>query len=296
MKEIIEWLLGIERMAGDLYRDAAFFFKEDKALSDFLRELGEDEAWHFQIMGSAAAHLEAHPETPAQIALDDATRRRTESPFEENRLQLATGNLTKESILSCIVATEFSEWNDLFLYVVTSFQEEDRSFQHVAARMQGHLKHIMDFLEKIPEGLPFLHKIKDIPPVWQEKILIVEDSEALRFMLERVFVRDYRIASAENGFQGLEKVKEGYVDVVVSDIEMPEMNGIAFLQEALKLDPGIAGRFLFFSGFISEEHQAFLHAHQVPHLMKPAKIEAIKRKVAEILERNRHQSSALSHG
>ena len=109
MKEIIEWLLGIEQMAGNLYRDAAVYFKADKKLSGFLKELGEDEDWHFKIMGSAAAYIEAHPEkTPSLIALDDATRRKSETPFIENRLQLSAGNLTEESILSCIDQTRYS--------------------------------------------------------------------------------------------------------------------------------------------------------------------------------------------
>lgn len=40
MKEIVEWLIGIERMAGTLYRDAEIFFKKDTDLSAFLHEVG----------------------------------------------------------------------------------------------------------------------------------------------------------------------------------------------------------------------------------------------------------------
>lgn len=291
MKEIIEWLIGIEKMAGSLYRNAASFFKEDKMLAAFLGTLGEDEAWHFHIMGSAAEYLRAHPEVkPSQIVLDEETRTRTETPFIKNRQQLTAGHLTKESILSCIASTEFSEWNDLFLYVVNSFKEESREFQYVAARMQGHLKHITDFLETRPEGVPFLEKIRNLPQVWQEKILIVEDTPVLMQMLERVFSRDFSTATADNGRKGFEKIKENYVDVIISDIEMPEMNGIAFFREAIRHDPDIGRRFLFFSGFISEEHKAIIDANHIPYLLKPASMTDLKQKVAEILERNRRDS------
>jgi len=297
MKEIIEWLIRVERMAGGLYRDAASFFKEDKELAAFLGELGEDEAWHFHIMGSASEFLRGHPEVmPAQIILDDAIRVRLESPFIENQEKLAAGQLTEESILSCITATEFSEWNDLFLYVVNSLKEESREFQYVAARIQGHLKHIMDFLATRPEGLPFLNQIRQLPKIWREKVLIVEDSPPLAQMLEKLFSRLYNTAVAENGSKGLEKIKGNYVDVIVSDIDMPEMDGITFFQEATRHDPDIGSRFLFFSGFIADEQKAFIDAHHVPYLLKPSNINDLQRQVAAILEKNGRSSLRNNSG
>jgi CheY-like chemotaxis protein len=293
MKEIVEWLIGIEQLAGALYREAEIFFKKDTDLSAFLQTLGEDEAWHFHIMGSAAEYIRVHPTvTPAQIVLDGDTRRMVETPFVENQKKLTAGLITKDSILSCIVTTEFSEWNDLFLYVVNSLKEESREFQYVAARMQGHLEHILDFLETRQEGIPFLEKIRSLPQLWRETILIVEDSEPLMLMLERLFGRDYKTLTAENGKQGLEKIKEHFVDVIVSDIDMPEMNGIEFFQKAIEYDKDIGRRFLFFSGLITEEHEAFIDARQVPYLQKPASVIDIKRKVVDILERNRHAARA----
>ena len=143
MKEIIKWLIDIEQLAGILYRGAADFFIEDKELSTFLAHLGEDEAWHFHIMGSAAQHLVDKPdEAYPQIAIDEDTQKKIETPFVENQEKLSSGNLTEESLMACIVATEFSEWNDLFLYVVNTLKKESREFQYVAARMQNHLKQI----------------------------------------------------------------------------------------------------------------------------------------------------------
>lgn len=291
MKEIIEWLIRVEQMAGSLYRDAAFFFKDDKELAVFLGELGEDEAWHFHLMGSASEFLRGHPKTAtAQIIPDEAIRSRIETPFIKSHEQLKAGQLTKESILSSIAATEFSEWNDLFLYVVNSLKEESREFQYVAAKMQGHLKHIMDFLGSRPEGLPFMNKIRQLPQVWREQVLIVEDSLPLAQMLETVFSRDYNTATAENGRKGLEKIKENYVDVILSDIDMPEMDGVALYQEATRHDPDIGRRFLFFSGFLSQESLAFIEAHHIPYLLKPSSVSDLRCKVAEILENDRRAS------
>ena len=296
MKDIVEWLIEIEQLAGNLYRDAAEFFKEDTKLADFLMELGEDEAWHFHIMGSAAEFLRAHPEVdPPQIVLDDATREKIETPFLENQRQLVAAHITKDSILSCIVTTEFSEWNDFFLFVVNSLKERSREFQYVAARMQDHLKHIMDFLETRPEGAPFLEEIRKLPPLWREKILIVEDFEPLRRMLEMVLRREYIIATAEDGRKGLEKVEENYFDVIVSDIDMPEINGIELFEAALRHDPEIARRFLFYSGLITEQHKALFNAHGVPYLHKPVGLVEIKQKVADILARRRNSVANSSN-
>jgi len=293
MKEIIEWAIGIEQLAGNLYSEAASFFDEDKELAAFLGGLAEDEAWHFHLMGSAAEFLRTHPETaPAQIALDDDTHLKILKPFAEIRRQLEEGLTTKDSVLFCIATTEFSEWNDLFLYIVNSLKEKSREFQYVAARMQGHLKHIMDFLETRPEGSSLLEEIRHLPPVWREKILIVEDSPALMLMLERVFSRDFGTVTAENGREGMEKLKENYFDVVISDIDMPVMNGIEFFRRAVENDPLLARRFLFFSGLISEEHKKVIDAFGVASLQKPASIAEIKKKVAEILERNSHITAA----
>lgn len=293
MKEIIGWLIGIERMAGHLYRNAALSFKEDKKLADFLEALGEDEAWHFHIMGSAAEYLRTHQETPpSQIILDEQTKKRIEAPFRENLQRLTAGQLTKESLLSCIAATEFSEWNDFFLYVVNSFKEESREFQYVAARMQGHLKHIMDFLGTMPEGIASLEKISNLPSVWREKVLVVEDDPLLLQMMKMILRRDYSTATAENGLEALEQIKENYFDAIISDIEMPMMNGIELLQEAIRHDQDIGRRFLFYSGLLLEERKAVLDEHHIPHLSKPAGVTEIKQKVAAVVEKNRRNSLA----
>jgi len=92
MQEQIKWLIGIEQMAGKLYREAADFFKEDEGLSNFLNGLAEDEALHFHILGSAAEYIRSHPETkPLHITLDDETRNRIDSPFHANYQKLKDG-------------------------------------------------------------------------------------------------------------------------------------------------------------------------------------------------------------
>ena len=52
MKEIADWLIGLEEIAGEVYGRASRQFQGDDKLSGFLSDLAEDEALHFHIYSS----------------------------------------------------------------------------------------------------------------------------------------------------------------------------------------------------------------------------------------------------
>jgi len=71
-------------------------------------------------------------------------------------------------------------------------------------------------------------------------ILIVEDDDPIRNNIIRLLkLEGYDTASAVNGREGLERVREIRPDVVISDISMPEMDGFALL-EAIRADALLA--------------------------------------------------------
>lgn len=225
---------------------------------------------------------------PSQIVIDVDTRQKIEIPFVENLKLLAAGQITKDSLFFCIATTEFSEWNDLFLYVVNSLKSMSVEFQYAAAGMQDHLNHIKEFLSSRPEDNSISNMIRNIPKVWEEKVLMVDDSPPILDLLERVLDRmGYLTATARNGKEGLEQIQENYFDVIISDINMPVMTGMDFFQEASRNYPNISRRFLFYSGQASEENKAVIEENGIHFLVKPAGISDLKRKVAEIVEQNR---------
>jgi len=57
-------------------------------------------------------------------------------------------------------------------------------------------------------------------------LLIVEDNEEMQSFLTKVLERNYRIQTAYNGLDGWEKVKKLIPDLVITDLMMPEMDGI----------------------------------------------------------------------
>ncbi len=57
MKDIITWLIEMERVSGNLYKKALSMFNNDEEFERFLKQMCEDEAWHFHIMGSALSFI-----------------------------------------------------------------------------------------------------------------------------------------------------------------------------------------------------------------------------------------------
>lgn len=63
-------------------------------------------------------------------------------------------------------------------------------------------------------------------------ILIVDDEENARLGLSRLLSAEgYRVATAENGVEALKYLSIHLVDLVITDLHMPEMNGLTFIHE-----------------------------------------------------------------
>jgi CheY-like chemotaxis protein len=285
MKEIVGWLVKIEGLAAKFYAEVAERLQEDKKTSDFFRFLAEEEEWHFHIMGHAADLLIKGDAPVSFVGLDRATAEKIEDVFLRNRGMLSSRNIGREEIFDCLVTVEFSEWNDIFLYVVNSLKNRDKDFMRAAARIQNHLKEIEKFLESVPEGGKYLHVIRCLPEVWKRNILIVEDFEPVSEFLRELLLYEGTVDVARNGHEGIEKVKESYFDVIISDIDMSLVNGIDFYKEAAEKDPDIGERFLFITGSTSPERIAFLQKNKLRFLVKPAPIKKIREQVHAIIHR-----------
>ncbi len=69
-------------------------------------------------------------------------------------------------------------------------------------------------------------------------ILVIDDEEVIRDVLESLLSAEgYRVDVARTGEEGLEKFRERPYDLVLLDVSMPGMGGIATLQELLRIDP-----------------------------------------------------------
>lgn len=74
------------------------------------------------------------------------------------------------------------------------------------------------------------------------KILIIEDEAAIRRVLTKILTEEndsYKVEEAEDGLQGLEKVKNEDYDLILCDIKMPKMDGVEVLEAVKKIKPEI---------------------------------------------------------
>lgn len=89
------------------------------------------------------------------------------------------------------------------------------------------------------------------------KLLIVEDDASVRTLSARAFERaGHSVDVAEDGAQGLALIAEarGGYDIVVSDIRMPEMDGIEMAKAAAERFPGL--KIVLMTGYADQRERA----------------------------------------
>ncbi len=78
-----------------------------------------------------------------------------------------------------------------------------------------------------------------------KRVLVIEDHEALRYMVSiRLISSGYTVYGAANGLDALEQMEKYSIDVVLTDYQMPKMNGFEFLLVSRVKWPGIPVVFL----------------------------------------------------
>jgi len=118
-----------------------------------------------------------------------------------------------------------------------------------------------------------------------QRILLVEDEEAVRAFAARALTsRGYKVETASTGVEALEVVKnlDGEVDLVVSDVVMPEMDGPSLLRELRKTRPDL--KIIFVSGYAEDAFQKNLpEGETFAFLPKPFSLKQLATAVKETL-------------
>jgi DNA-binding NarL/FixJ family response regulator len=156
--------------------------------------------------------------------------------------------------------------------------------------VNNHLKKILEKTksdsktELLADFLLFLEKQKsgEEAPNIRPRILILDDESDLTKMLQHFFqLRNIESYTFNDPMLALESIKKLKIDVVISDIRMPKLNGVNFLKEIRKLhfyEPGV----VFISGFPEEYGiETLLDLGAFAFLEKPLDLEKLHRLIWE---------------
>jgi len=134
--------------------------------------------------------------------------------------------------------------------------------------------------------------IDDLQGVAEYSILIVEDDDALRFLIKTILKDQYNVYEAENGISAIEFLKNNTPDIIISDIMMPDMDGLALCRHVKTVPATCHIPFIMLSARGTEEHKTEGYETGADaYIPKPFHINYLQMRVRKLLDyRNRMNS------
>nr|WP_282002745.1 response regulator [Geotalea uraniireducens] len=122
----------------------------------------------------------------------------------------------------------------------------------------------------------------------KKRILVVDDEENARIGLSKLLEREgFEVESVSNGYEALNYLMQRDVNVIVTDINMPEMNGITFLKELNKNFPQSNVIMITAYGGVDSYIEA-MNLGAFEYINKPVKIDELKSILKKIFNGNYH--------
>ncbi len=130
------------------------------------------------------------------------------------------------------------------------------------------------------------------------KLMIVDDEpiilDGIRGMIEQEKTPFTKIVTAYDGIEALEKMEYFQPDLIITDIQMPEMDGLELIRQAQKRN---VSRFIILSGYdVFEYARKAIQLHVVEYLLKPVNqqelADLLKKLAIELMEERQSRSGA----
>ena len=118
-------------------------------------------------------------------------------------------------------------------------------------------------------------------------ILVVDDEAGVRVMVARMLaLSGYSVISAQSGEEAVSIVQDyaAPIDLVVTDVRMPEMSGPEMVEQLQKMRPGI--RVMYMSAFSRDVLPPGVQDTDIPFLNKPFTMRTLALSVLETLRRS----------
>ena len=118
-------------------------------------------------------------------------------------------------------------------------------------------------------------------------ILVVDDEPDLADVVATALAMSgHTVETVGDGFAALQELSRRPYDLVVSDVQMPRLNGLALYDRVAWSHPAMVGRFVFVSADVNRPAiRAFLNRTGVQVLQKPIDIAALQQTVDMVLAR-----------
>jgi len=116
----------------------------------------------------------------------------------------------------------------------------------------------------------------------QKRILVVDDEENSRIALSKILTREgYEVASAGNGYEALNFLRGKEVELIITDIKMPEMDGLTFLRELSRSHPESNVIMVTAYGEVESYIEA-MNLGAFEYINKPVKIDELKKIIRKL--------------
>lgn len=284
INKTIEWVESTEKAAQRFYEKALETFRDDTELAELLRHLAEDEKKHYEMVSVASGFTGKSLEFPQGVSIDPEVMSGIGTALRHCEKRLEAGKLTKTELIDAIVTIEFSECNEIFLYVITVMKAFPGEFRNAIAEIRKHKARIERFFAGKPEYAQYLERIRSLPDTGGERILVVDDEEGMLDVYEAFLSQIGAVESAVNGVEALAKIsKNPSYSAIVTDVDMPAMDGIELYRAVCEKFPALKDRFVFLTGTMDPSKASFFRENNLKYILKPVSIKDIKTAVYGII-------------
>ncbi len=108
------------------------------------------------------------------------------------------------------------------------------------------------------------------------RVLVVDDEENARIGVSKILEQEgYRVDSVANGREALDFLQRQNVQVVISDLQMPEMNGMSFLRELNRHYPSTQVIMVTAHGGV-ESYLEAIHLGAYEYINKPIRLDELR--------------------
>jgi DNA-binding NtrC family response regulator len=121
------------------------------------------------------------------------------------------------------------------------------------------------------------------PPRRRHVVIVDDNAELAWFFSEILKLHGYDTTVLSDAVSALKYVLSHHTDVVICDLQMPQLDGDLFYATVERTNPALARRFVFVTGVADKErfHQ-FVHTVEAPVLEKPVAVETLLSEVERV--------------